>query len=65
MAIVNSLSTSMRPRLALLFATWLFLAMALPKAIFAAAAPITVRVGYPQPSGAQLPLWVMSEAKTR
>ncbi len=30
---------------------------------FAAAAPITVRVGYPQPSGAQLPLWVMSEAK--
>src|SRR5262245_10316056 len=23
----------------------------------------TVRVGYPQPSGAQLPLWVMSEAK--
>ena len=31
--------------------------------IFAATAPITVRVGYPQPSGAQLPLWVMSEAK--
>src|SRR4249919_2362588 len=30
---------------------------------FAAATPITVRVGYPQPSGAQLPLWVMSEAK--
>jgi ABC-type nitrate/sulfonate/bicarbonate transport system substrate-binding protein len=30
---------------------------------FAAAAPFTVRVGYPQPSGAQLPLWVMSEAK--
>ena len=30
---------------------------------FAAAAPITIRVGYPQPSGAQLPLWVMSEAK--
>jgi NitT/TauT family transport system substrate-binding protein len=30
----------------------------------AAAAPaVTVRVGYPQPSGAQLPLWVMSEAK--
>jgi ABC-type nitrate/sulfonate/bicarbonate transport system substrate-binding protein len=30
-------------------------------ALFAANA--TVRVGYPQPSGAQLPLWVMSEAK--
>ncbi len=30
---------------------------------FAAAAPLTIRVGYPQPSGAQLPLWVMSEAK--
>ena len=28
---------------------------------FAAVAPITIRVGYPQPSGAQLPLWVMSE----
>jgi ABC-type nitrate/sulfonate/bicarbonate transport system substrate-binding protein len=41
----------------------LFLATALPRAIFAAAAPITVRVGYPQPSGAQLPLWLMSEAK--
>ena len=27
------------------------------------AASTTVRVGYPQPSGAQLPLWVMSEAK--
>ena len=27
------------------------------------AANATVRVGYPQPSGAQLPLWVMSEAK--
>jgi ABC-type nitrate/sulfonate/bicarbonate transport system substrate-binding protein len=30
-------------------------------ALFAANA--AVRVGYPQPSGAQLPLWVMSEAK--
>lgn len=30
---------------------------------FAAAAPSLVRVGYPQPSGAQLPLWVMAEAK--
>ena len=34
-----------------------------PQECFAATAPITIRVGYPQPSGAQLPLWVMSEAK--
>ena len=34
-----------------------------PRDSCAAAAPFTVRVGYPQPSGAQLPLWVMSEAK--
>jgi len=31
------------------------------EALFAAAA--TVRVGYPQPSGAMLPLWLVSEAK--
>ncbi|HWH79704.1 MAG TPA: ABC transporter substrate-binding protein [Candidatus Binatus sp.] len=36
------------------------LSAALPQRIFAAAA---VRVGYPQPSGAMLPIWVMSEAK--
>ena len=37
----------------------------LPHSVAAAAAApaVTVRVGYPQPSGAQLPLWVMSEAK--
>jgi hypothetical protein len=29
--------------------------------LFAAVA--TVRVGYPQPSGAMLPLWLVSEAK--
>ena len=62
MASIKSLWTSMGSRLALLSAI-LFLATALPRAIFAAAAPITVRVGYPQPSGAQLPLWLMSEAK--
>ena len=28
------------------------------------AAPLTVKAGYPQPSGAQLPLWVISEAGT-
>jgi len=30
---------------------------------FSAAAPYSVRIGYPQPSGAMLPIWVMSEAK--
>jgi NitT/TauT family transport system substrate-binding protein len=30
--------------------------------VFSAAAPVTIRVGYPQPSGAMLPVWVMSEA---
>ena len=29
---------------------------------FGAAAPLLIRVGYPQPSGAMLPIWVMSEA---
>ena len=29
----------------------------------AGAAPLTVKVGYPQPSGAQIPLWVIPEAK--
>ncbi|TMA67251.1 MAG: hypothetical protein E6J73_02540, partial [Deltaproteobacteria bacterium] len=62
MASIKSLWTSMGSRRALL-SVILFLATALPRAIFAAAAPITVRVGYPQPSGAQLPLWLMSEAK--
>jgi NitT/TauT family transport system substrate-binding protein len=28
------------------------------------AAALTVRVGYPQPSGAQLPVWVIAEART-
>jgi ABC-type nitrate/sulfonate/bicarbonate transport system substrate-binding protein len=50
--------------LSLAFASMLaivWLADATSAALFAANA--TVRVGYPQPSGAQLPLWVMSEAK--
>ena len=28
-----------------------------------AAAPIVIKIGYPQPSGAQMPIWVISEAK--
>ena len=31
--------------------------------VYAAAAPFGIRVGFPQPSGAQLPLWIMSEAR--
>jgi len=53
----------LRSRLCSALAAWFTIAAALPHIIFAAAAPITMRVGYPQPSGAQLPLWVMSEAK--
>jgi NitT/TauT family transport system substrate-binding protein len=54
----------MRLRWHSLIAAWLALSAFTPQSIFAAApAPITMRVGYPQPSGAQLPLWVMSEAK--
>ena len=30
---------------------------------YGAGAPFRLRVGYPQPSGAQLPLWIMSEAR--
>ena len=30
---------------------------------YGAAAPFRIRVGFPQPSGAQLPLWIMSEAR--
>ena len=41
----------------------LILTVSSAREAFAAAPPVTVRVGYPQPSGAQLPLWVMSEAK--
>jgi ABC-type nitrate/sulfonate/bicarbonate transport system substrate-binding protein len=31
--------------------------------LLAAQSPVTVRMGYPQPSGAMLPIWVMSDAK--
>ena len=42
---------------------WLIIATLLPEKILAAAAPATIRVGYPQPSGAMLPLWVITEAR--
>jgi ABC-type nitrate/sulfonate/bicarbonate transport system substrate-binding protein len=41
---------------------WLAIAAMFSHSVFAAA-PNTLRVGYPQPSGAMLPIWVMSEAK--
>jgi ABC-type nitrate/sulfonate/bicarbonate transport system substrate-binding protein len=48
-----------RPALVVALLCGLF-SLACANFIFAAAA---VRVGYPQPSGAMLPIWVMSEAK--
>src|SRR5919109_5071564 len=33
------------------------------RSVFSAPAPIAVRMGYPQRSGAMLPIWVMSDAK--
>jgi len=42
---------------------WLAIAALLPQKILAAPVPATIRVGYPQPSGAILPLWVISEAR--
>jgi len=49
----------------LVLANCLALAMLAPlrEPVYAAAAPFSVRVGFPQPSGAQLPLWIMSEAR--
>jgi NitT/TauT family transport system substrate-binding protein len=43
----------------LVFCALFVLAHSIP----AEAAPFPIRVGYPQPSGAMLPVWVMSEAK--
>ena len=31
--------------------------------VYSAAAPFRIRVGFPQPSGAQLPLWIISEGR--
>ena len=41
----------------------LTIAALLPGEMFAGSAPPTIRVGYPQPSGAMLPLWVITEAR--
>lgn len=54
-----------RPMKQMLLACCLALAILTPLGASAlgAAAPFRVRVGFPQPSGAQLPLWIMSEAR--
>jgi ABC-type nitrate/sulfonate/bicarbonate transport system substrate-binding protein len=44
-------------------AGWLIVAALSHQEILAAAAPATIRIGYPQPSGAMLPLWVITEAR--
>jgi ABC-type nitrate/sulfonate/bicarbonate transport system substrate-binding protein len=52
-------ATAFLPRMVLALAIqWLGAALA-----FAAAPPHPVRMGYPQPSGAMMPIWVMSDAK--
>ena len=49
----------------LVFANCLALAIfaSLGEPVYSAPAPFRVRVGFPQPSGAQLPLWIMSEGR--
>jgi NitT/TauT family transport system substrate-binding protein len=42
---------------------FLVVALVSLRSVIAAAAPSSVRMGYPQPSGAMLPIWVMTEAK--
>ena len=42
---------------------YVVLSLGLLSSVSAATAPSGMRMGYPQPSGAMLPIWVMSEAK--
>src|ERR1043166_7338749 len=46
-----------------LFGSFLPLLLVLSSPAAAAQTPVTVRMGYPQPSGAMLPIWVMSDAR--
>ena len=39
------------------------LGLGLSSTVLAAASSVGIRVGYPQPSGAMLPLWLVSDAK--
>lgn len=54
-----------RPMKEMFLASCLALAVVAPLGVsaFGAPAPFRVRVGFPQPSGAQLPLWIMSEGR--
>ena len=54
---------SMRLPLWVFAFVWLTIAAPLPQKILAAAVPAAIRIGYPQPSGAMLPLWVITEAR--
>lgn len=51
-------------RIALLTLAFLVAVVLLEKPTPSRAAPMTVKAGYPQPSGAQMPLWVAAEART-
>ena len=48
---------------ALLMMSGLFFLPTAAQVSFAAAAPFHLRMGYPQPSGAMLPVWVITEAR--
>ena len=49
--------------------SWIFvfgsvsIGLLFPQIILSAVAPAVIRMGYPQPSGAMLPLWVITEAR--
>ena len=42
---------------------WVSIGSFFPQIILSAVAPAAIRMGYPQPSGAMLPLWVITEAR--
>ena len=42
---------------------WVSIGSFFPQIILSAVAPGVIRMGYPQPSGAMLPLWVITEAR--
>jgi NitT/TauT family transport system substrate-binding protein len=50
-------------KIALMAVCLLVFALAPARSLLGAPAPVGVRMGYPQPSGAMLPIWVMTEAR--
>ena len=60
---VNFTRPAGRSGLPLLVVVWVALLSYPTQLLFAAAAPFHLRMGYPQPSGAMLPVWVITEAK--